>query len=213
MIISTKDGKIPYCQEKFPNISVSDEGNNNVIETSLTVNQVMKIGNLEIVFRGDNNKLIIGNIKIKTKVWCRFLNVPNIRCNGAEIKISDGTFFNGNVYLNTYEGKSINIGNDCLFAGGVNLRTSDAHTIYDISSLERINIAKDIFIGNHVWIGMDALLLKGSYIADDCVVGMKSIITKHFEETNCILAGSPAKIVKRKINWARGNQFDGGIWR
>jgi len=30
-----------------------------------------------------------------------------------------------------------------------------------------------------------------------------SVVTKPFEESNIILAGNPAKIVKRNINWDR----------
>lgn len=37
---------------------------------------------------------------------------------------------------------------------------------------------KDIIIGNDVWIGMNAIILKGVHIGDGCVIGAGSIITK-----------------------------------
>ena len=35
------------------------------------------------------------------------------------------------------------------------------------------------------------------------VVGQKSLVTRVFEEENVILAGVPAKIIKRDISWDR----------
>ena len=40
-------------------------------------------------------------------------------------------------------------------------------------------------------------------IADNSIVGWGSIVTKEFNEPNVIIAGIPAKIVKRGINWDR----------
>lgn len=44
--------------------------------------------------------------------------------------------------------------------------------------------------------------MKNSQIAPNSVIGTKSVVTGKFTEENTILAGSPAKIVKRNINWS-----------
>lgn len=44
---------------------------------------------------------------------------------------------------------------------------------------------------------------KNTKIPDDSIVGWGSIVTKVFHEPNIILAGIPAKIIKRGINWDR----------
>ena len=44
---------------------------------------------------------------------------------------------------------------------------------------------------------------KNVKIADNSIVGWGSIVTKEFNEPNVIIAGIPAKIVKRGINWDR----------
>lgn len=41
----------------------------------------------------------------------------------------------------------------------------------------------------------------GSVIPDNSVVGTNALVTKHFEEKNILIAGSPAKIVKKNIKW------------
>ena len=69
--------------------------------------------------------------------------------------------------------------------------------------MNTINFAKSIEIGKHVWIGKDSKIGKNVKIADNSIVGWGSIVTKEFNEPNVIIAGIPAKIVKRGINWDR----------
>lgn len=69
--------------------------------------------------------------------------------------------------------------------------------------LENLNPNADIEIGNHVWIAQGVSILKGAKIPSNCIVGAKSLVNKKFEEVNCIIAGIPAKIIKRGVNWDR----------
>jgi acetyltransferase-like isoleucine patch superfamily enzyme len=61
--------------------------------------------------------------------------------------------------------------------------------------------SKKISIGNHVWIGANSVILKGVSIADGCVVAANSIVTKSIEEQNVLIAGNPAKIIRREVQW------------
>lgn len=106
------------------------------------------------------------------------------------------------VQLAACESKSIKIGNDCMFSHSINIRTTDSHTIVNKNG-NRTNFSKDIIIGNHIWIGMQSLILKGAKIPDNCVIAAKSIVSRGKYEENCILAGHPAKIIKNEINWKR----------
>lgn len=105
-----------------------------------------------------------------------------------------------NTYLNNTK---ISIGNDCKLSYAVEIKATDAHTVYDKETLEVLNPPKDIKIGNHVWISRGCFITKGAVIPNNCIVGANSLVNKNFEEENCIIAGSPAKIVKREINWSR----------
>ena len=58
-------------------------------------------------------------------------------------------------------------------------------------------------IGNHVWVGKDVKIGKNARISDHRILGWGSIVSKEFDEPHVILAGMPAKIVKRGINWDR----------
>ena len=67
----------------------------------------------------------------------------------------------------------------------------------------RLNPAKDIIIDSHCWVGLNCIILKGSYIHSKCIVGAGSVCNKNYFETNCIIAGNPAKVAKKDINWDR----------
>ena len=100
------------------------------------------------------------------------------------------------------ENSSVYIGKDCMFSNGIKIFTSDMHSIIDLNG-NRINNSGDVIIGNHVWLCQDVKVLKNSKISDNTIVGHSAIVTKKFYETNVILAGNPARIVKRGVNWDR----------
>lgn len=107
------------------------------------------------------------------------------------------------VELAACEGKTILIGDDCMFSHDIAFRTTDSHSIIDAHG-KRQNKAKDIVIGKHVWIGLECLILKGCTIPDNCIVGAKSLVSASLEiKENSIVAGNPARVIKENINWCR----------
>jgi acetyltransferase-like isoleucine patch superfamily enzyme len=78
--------------------------------------------------------------------------------------------------------------------------------LFDTNNKEIINKPKTgINVGEHVWIGMNSIILKDVNIADNVVIGACSLVNKSFVENYTAIAGSPAKIVKRNVNWDRRN--------
>lgn len=57
-----------------------------------------------------------------------------------------------------------------------------------------------IQIGNHVWIGARAIILKGVTIGDGVVVAAGAVVTKDVPP-NTLVGGVPAKIIKENISW------------
>jgi acyl-[acyl carrier protein]--UDP-N-acetylglucosamine O-acyltransferase len=108
-----------------------------------------------------------------------------------------------NIFLGAYEQKTaIKIGKDCMFSGWIDIRTGDSHAIVDELG-QRVNPARDIFIGDHVWIGQRVILLKGAQVGQNSVVGAGSIVTGKSFPANSVLAGIPAKVVKTEVTWVR----------
>jgi acetyltransferase-like isoleucine patch superfamily enzyme len=97
-------------------------------------------------------------------------------------------------------GRSIHIGDECLFSSHVDIRTSDSHSILDCSTGERINPGRDIRIGHHVWLGHGVAVLKGATIGDHCVIGMRSIVSGDIP-AHTAAAGAPARAVRQNITW------------
>lgn len=99
----------------------------------------------------------------------------------------------------------IEIGEDCMFSSNIVFRATDGHAIFEKDSKTIINRSKPIHIGNHVWLGSSAIIMKGSIIPNDSVVGSGSVVTKKFLENNVAIAGNPARVVKSGINWDRSH--------
>lgn len=162
-----------------------------------------------IFIKGNNNSIIIGdNCKLKgTQLMC--IGDDNKIIIGGETTIY-GEFW-GKVHLHTMEATTIVLGKDCMLSGNIVLRTTDGHAIIDKNG-RRLNLPKDIIIGNHVWIGMNAMILKGSSIPDNSIVGANSVVTKIFQKkdtTTIYIAGNPAKVIKQnKDYWIREKGFD-----
>ncbi len=152
------------------------------------------IRNTVFYIQGSNNIVEIGENAIldHDEIW--------IEDDRNEVIIGKNTHFYERVQLACTEGKSIRTGDGCLFSSDIIFRTGDSHSILNRDG-QRTNLAQNIEIGNHVWIGYRVLVQKGVKILDNSVVGTGAIVTRKFEESNVILAGVPAEIVKRDVNW------------
>ena len=94
---------------------------------------------------------------------------------------------------------SLTIGERCMIADSVDIRATDSHLIMDKNTGTLLNPSTSVTVGNHVWIGKGASILKGVKVGDDSVVGMKYIVTYDIEPSS-LYAGIPAKKNKRIYN-------------
>lgn len=125
----------------------------------------------------------------------------HIEDRGGFITIGEHVTICGKTNLSVIEGKSIRIGNDCLFSANIQIRVGDSHSILDTVTGNRINPSKDVEIGNHVWIGNSVDILKGAKISDNTIVGTRSVVTGSSYPPNCVIGGVPAKILKQEVSW------------
>ena len=120
---------------------------------------------------------------------------------GCGILVGKKCVFNGGEFAVAEDGCKITIGDNCLFSRDIHIVTTDSHSILDIETQKRINHGQDVEIGNCVWLTAGVTLLKGSKIANGCVVGRRAVVTKKFEKENCVIAGCPGKVIKENIEW------------
>ena len=108
-----------------------------------------------------------------------------------------GSYINAGAQVRCME--RIKIGNQCAIGRNVMIMDFDAHDIY-YSDGSKNDITKPITIEDHVWIGAGATILKGVTLGEGCVIGAGSVVTKDVAP-HTIVAGNPAKVIKKDINW------------
>ena len=196
VVLVKKDGTI-VKNPKIKNLKIEYLGKNS--KNRVTLYEPIKIAKyLKVIFMGNNSETVIkSGADVKRLVIRQYNNTKVLIGENFSSEETKITTFSSN-------DTSVKIGTDCMFSYGILIRTSDNHTIYNISEPDlAINLPKDIEIGNHVWICADAKIMKGAKIPNNSVVGACGLVNKKFSEENIILAGIPAKIIKRNINWGR----------
>ncbi|WP_354041657.1 acyltransferase [Devosia sp. UYZn731] len=112
---------------------------------------------------------------------------------GATLRIGSG-FANNFSSIACFE--SITIGNNVAIAEGVVIRDSDSHEILGGSRGQTL----PIIIGDNVWIGTNAIVLKGVNIGDGAIVAAGSVVTKNVAPRT-LVAGVPAKAIRQNVEW------------
>jgi acetyltransferase-like isoleucine patch superfamily enzyme len=110
----------------------------------------------------------------------------------AAVEIGARTYLNRGVEI--HSATSVTIGTDCAIAWGVLIMDNDAHSINGIYGRSPITI------GNRVWIGQGARILKGVSIGDGAIIGAGSIVTKDVDP-GTVVAGSPARLIATDVRW------------
>ena len=180
-----------------------------------------RIKGLKIDIDGKNNTIIVkfpvklrkSKIKIEqsdntvTRIEARKLsNVFIVYSKGHDsiCEIKEETGIAGAYFRIGERNTGIVIGKDCMFSRDILIRSSDTHSILDKDTNEILNFPKDIVrIGNHCWIGQNAVINKNAKLPDNTIVGTFAVVTKPFTEEYTALAGNPAKVVKKNVAWDR----------
>ncbi|MFA5872776.1 MAG: acyltransferase [Anaerolineales bacterium] len=195
-------------------IRESIRGKGNVFQA-----EEVAFNNVELDVIGDDNQIIIGRGGALTNVRFRLRGSGHRIEFGENCRISRGALLwfedeNGLLQVGsnttmvevhiavTESGSKVVIGEDCMFANDIDLRTGDSHSVIDVSTGERLNCPDNINIGRHVWIAPHSVILKGVNIGENSIVATGAVVTKSFE-SGVIIGGNPAKIIKAGVSWKR----------
>ena len=125
----------------------------------------------------------------------------------GSLTVGDYTLLNGALIMSE---ERIEIGSHCLISWNVGIADSDFHPIDPAARLQDAMAlapfaenrpprppikTAPVIIGNNVWIGMGAVILKGVTIGGNSVIAAGAIVTKSVP-ANCVVAGNPGQIVK-----------------
>lgn len=134
-------------------------------------------------------------------LWQRTILVARY---GGRIEIGDGFGISGSTI---YAMDSITIGKNATIGANTKIIDNDFHPLDP--EQRRLNLNREhaarapITIGDNCFIGMNSVILKGTTLGDNVVVGAGSIVHGTFPD-NCVIAGNPAKIIRRLTVAANG---------
>lgn len=120
-------------------------------------------------------------------------------CENATLHF--GRNFSANSGFTVSSNKEIAIGDDCLFGWNCTVIDGDGHRIVKKETGEVLNLPQEVFIGNHVWVASNVVILKGTVVKNDSVIAACSCVSKEFIEDNLLIGGIPSRILRTDINW------------
>lgn len=181
-----------FCwnDSKYPSYYKDDFGNEIIFEEGVQFRRI------HFYIAGCNNTIIVKrNVTVVVNL--------DIYMGGNEncLEIGERTSFVSS-HIDIAEKGIVKIGKDCMISADVDIYQSATHPIFEIHSGQRINLSKDIFIGDHVWIGKRVGLMSGFRVGDGSIVGYGSVSSRVFEN-NVTIAGNPAKILHKNVEWRK----------
>ena len=145
----------------------------------------------------------------RTRVW-RFKSLckktgenigivgPYDLLNAQNLIVGNNLTINNGVYINAMS--PITLGDNVVLSAGCKIVAAgldlDRWKDGDKAHLKD----QDIVIGNNIWVGAGAIILGGvNIVGEHVVVAAGAIVTRDINESNVVVAGCPARIVKRMV--------------
>jgi acetyltransferase-like isoleucine patch superfamily enzyme len=122
---------------------------------------------------------------------CTFFPGVRLECwSGANIRIGNGTYLNRNVEIIAQ--REVVVGRDCQISWDVVIMDTDQHGFGGEPPT-----AHPVRLGDRVWVGCRAIILKGVTIGDDAVVAAGSVVTRDVA-AGSVVAGVPARLIRMR---------------
>lgn len=185
--------EVRYAGTPVDGVRIKFTGRNN----TLVVARRARIGTLRIDFDNDGGTVSIG-ASSGVPAFSAAIRVGQ----DSTVRIGANVSTTSIVAMSAVESTTIRVGDDVMFASENEVRADDGHPIFDVRTRLRVNTARSITIGDHVWVARRAVLLGGAKIGPGSVVGYGSIVTRKFPN-NVVVAGSLARVVRRDVAWER----------
>jgi acetyltransferase-like isoleucine patch superfamily enzyme len=154
-----------------------------------------------------------GEIRFGRFVWVG--DGTKIRCHEGVVEIGAKTVMGQECTISAYQ--RVRIGDECVIADRAMFIDFD-HGIVEVERpIRQQGIYKrDVEVGNNVWIGYGACVLRGVSVGDNSVIGTNSVVTKDVP-ANAVVGGIPARIIRMRdapedLRWERPVEPDPDAW-
>jgi acetyltransferase-like isoleucine patch superfamily enzyme len=117
-----------------------------------------------------------------------------IRCHEGAVSIGAKAVLGQECTISAYQ--HVSIGRECVIADRVMLIDFD-HGMVEVERPIRLQgiYKRDVRVGNNVWIGYGACILRGVTVGDNAVVGTNAVVTRSVPE-NAVVGGVPARLIR-----------------
>jgi acetyltransferase-like isoleucine patch superfamily enzyme len=142
-------------------------------------------------------KLEIGpEATVRIGRWAWIGHDCKIRSHEGEVSIGAKSVIGQECTISSYQ--HVSIGRECIIADRVMLIDFD-HGVTEVERPIRAQgiYKRDVRVGNNVWIGYGACVLRGVSVGDNSVIGTSAVVTKDLPE-NAVAAGVPARVVRMR---------------
>jgi acetyltransferase-like isoleucine patch superfamily enzyme len=155
---------------------------------------------VEVTARRGYGRLVIG-------AWVHFGDDNRIRCHEGSLRIGDKCVFGRDNTINCY--LDIEIGAATIVSDWVYICDFD-HVATDLETpIKDQGIVKSpVRVGPGSWIGTKASVLRGAEIGAGSVVAAHAVVRDKTPELS-VLAGIPAKVVRRRVQGNQAGSQDG----
>jgi acetyltransferase-like isoleucine patch superfamily enzyme len=128
--------------------------------------------------------------------WAWLGHGCKIRVHEGEVQIGAKTVMGQECTISAYQ--HVSIGRECILADRVMLIDFD-HGVTEVDRPIRLQgiYKRDVRVGNNVWIGYGACVLRGVSVGDNSVVGTNSVLPKDVPE-NAVVGGVPARLIRMR---------------
>ena len=150
-----------------------------------------------MLFLAPGVQLEIGrSARVRFGRWVWIGHDTKIRCHEGEVRIGDKTVLGQECTISAY--KHVSIGEQCVIADRVMMIDFD-HNVAEVERTIRAQgiYKRDVRVGNNVWIGYGAQILRGVSVGDNAIVGASAVVTKDVP-ANAVVAGSPARVIRMR---------------
>jgi len=159
-----------------------------------------------IAFVPSNVVIQIGpDARVDLGRWTWLGHGTKIRCHEGSVVIGAKTVMGQECTISAYQ--HVSIGRECVIADRVMLIDFD-HGMVEVDRPIRLQgiYKRDVRVGNNVWIGYGACILRGVTVGDNAVIGTNAVVTEDVPP-NAVVGGVPARLIRmreepRRMRWA-----------
>jgi acetyltransferase-like isoleucine patch superfamily enzyme len=150
-----------------------------------------------LVFIGPGCQLEVGsNAVLELGRWSWIGHRCKVRCHEGTVSLGAKTVMGQECTLSAFQ--HLSIGRECVIADRVMLIDFD-HGVADVERPIRLQgiYKRDVRVGNNVWIGYGACVLRGITVGDNAIIGANSVVT-HDVPANAVVGGVPARLIRMR---------------